>query len=149
MSVIVKELWNELDQRRTEYESLFLTNKFEAYSLINNIASEIGKKYGVVLQINIPPGQSFTSKIGRNGLTILVERNRENFLHVSTDQVEQALERLQPLKIEPIRAGDIGFRVQLPTGQLHCLPSGIHLWCEITPSILKFLDWIFQNEYLR
>jgi hypothetical protein len=149
VSWIVKDLWDTLDQRREEYESLWHDRTLRAFETINWIASEVGERWGVLIQINFPPGQEKpeTARIGHRNVSILVDKNRKRFETITEDDVIRALQPLNPRAIDPARFGHEGFRANLATGRVDCLPSGIHLWCDITPEVLDFLDWIFVNGY--
>jgi hypothetical protein len=149
VSWIVKDLWDTLDKRRGEYESLWRDRTLRGFETINWIASEVGERYGVLLQINFPPGQERpdADRVGHRNLSILVDKNRKKFETVTEDEVRQAAQQMNPLSFDPARFGHEGFRAKLPSGQIDCLPSAVHLWCNITPEVLGFLDWIFVNGY--
>jgi len=149
LSWIVKDLWDTLDRRRGEYEGLWQDHTLRAFEIINWIASEVSERWGVLIQINFPPGQErpTVSQVGRRNLSILVDKNRKKFEMITEDEVKQAAQRLSPLSFDPSRFGHEGFRAKLPSGLLDCLPSGVHLWCNITLEVLEFLDWIFVNGY--
>jgi hypothetical protein len=150
LSWIIKDLWESLEVRRSEYENLLDDgNENRAYETINRIASDIGNKWGVFLQLNFPPGQSSfsSSKLGHQNLTVLVARDRKKFTNVSESEVRQAFDPLNPIAIESTGFGYEGFRVKLSSGRIDCLPGGLHLWCEITPEVLGVLDWLFTNAY--
>jgi hypothetical protein len=76
-----------------------------------------------------------------------VDKNRKRFESVTEDEVKKAAQRVSPLSFDPARFGHEGFRAKITSGQIDCLPSGIHLWCNITPEVLEFLDWLFVNGY--
>ena len=149
MSWIVKDLWDTLDKRRGEFESLWQDRTLRAFETINWIAGEVGERWGVLIQINFPPGQEKpeASHIGRRNLSILVDKNRQRFETVTEDDVKRAIQPLSPQSFDAARFGHEGFRANLRTGRIDCLPSGVHLWCNITPEVLEFLDWIFLNGY--
>ncbi len=149
MSWIVKDLWDALDRRRGEYESLWRDRTLRAFEIINWIASEVSERWSVLIQINFPPGQERpeAARIGRRNVSILVDRNRKKFEIITEDDVKLAIQPLSPQSFEAARFGHEGFRANLPTGRIDCLPSGVHLWCNITPEVLDFLDWIFANGY--
>ena len=149
MSWIVKDLWDTLDKRRGEFESLWRDRTLRAYETINWIASEVGDRWGVLIQINFPPGEERpeAARIGRRNLTILVDKNRKKFDRLTEEDARRAIQPLGPKSFDPVRFGHEGFRVTLFTGRIDCLPSGVHLWCDITPEVLQFLDWIFVNGY--
>jgi hypothetical protein len=149
VSWIVRDLWDTLEKRRGEFESLWKDHTLRAFEKINWIASEVGGRWGVLIQINFPPGQERpdVTRIGHRNLSILVNKTRKKFETVTEDEVKLAAQRMSPLSFDPARFGHEGFRAKLTSGQIDCLPSGVHLWCDITPEVLEFLDWIFVNGY--
>ena len=150
MSWIVKDLWRDLELRQSEYEN-FLNDdhKITAYEIINRIASEVGTKWGVFIQLNFPPRQSWfsPSDLGHRNLTMLVFRDRKKFENVSESEVKHAFDLLNPAAIDNAGFGYEGFRVKFSDGRIDCLPGGVHLWCEITPAVLRVLDWLFTSSY--
>lgn len=150
MSWIIKDLWRSLELRESEYENLLVEDdRIVAFEIINRIASDVGTKWGVFLQLNFPPGQAGfkSSDLGHRNLTMLVFRDRKKFASVSESEVRQAFDPLSPTAIDSAGFGYEGFRVRLSKGRIDCLPGGVHLWCEITPEILRVLDWLFTNAY--
>lgn len=149
MSWIMKDLWETLDRRRGEFESGWADHSLRSFETINWVASEVGDRWGVLIQINFPPGMErpAASNIGRRNVSILVDKNRKRFEAVSEDDAKRAIEPLKPRSFDQARFGREGFRANLPSGRIDCLPSGVHLWCEITPEVLGFLDWLFVNGY--
>lgn len=148
MSWIIKDLWKSLELRRSEYENLLDgDDRIAAYELINRIASDVGTKWGVFLQLNFPPGHDSSSSLGHRDLTILVFLGRKKFANVSESEVKRAFDPLNPTGIDSAGFGYEGFRVRLSNGRIDCLPGGVHLWCEITHEILNVLDWLFSNAY--
>ncbi len=150
MSWVIKDLWKNLELRQSEYENLLSDDdRITAYEIINRIASEVGAKWGVFLQLNFPPGQSSisSSSLGHRNLTMLVFRDRKKFTDVSESEVRHAFDPLHPISIDSAGFGYEGFRVRLSNGRIDCLPGGLHLWCEVTPKVLEVLDWLFANAY--
>jgi len=124
-------------------------DKLRAFGIINRIAYEVGQRFGIVLQLNFPPGRLGPGvlDLGHRDLSILVHRGQEKFDSVSEDEVKRVFERLTPLGFEPLKPNQDGFKVQFSDGRIDCLPGGVHLWCEITPEVLRVLDWLFTNAY--
>ena len=150
MSWIIKDLWKNLELRQSEYANLLNDDdRIRAYEIVNRIASDVGTKWGVFLQLNFPPGQaSFrSSDLGHRNLTMLVFRDRKKFANVSESEVRHAFDPLNPIAIDSTGFGYEGFRARLSNGRIDCLPGGVHLWCEITPEVLEVLDWLFTNAY--
>jgi len=150
LSWIIKDMWKSLELRQSEYANFMNDDdRITAYEVINRIASDVGTKWGVFLQLNFPLGQaSFSSSnLGRRNLTMLVFRDRKKFANVSEAVVRQAFDPLHPTAIDNTGFGYEGFRVRLSNGRIDCLPGGVHLWCEITPEVLEVLDWLFTKAY--
>jgi len=124
-------------------------DRITAYEVVNRIASDVGTKWSVFIQLNFPPGQaSFnSSSLGHRNLTMLVFRDRKKFTNVPESEVRHAFDPLNPTAIDSAGFGYEGLRVKLPKGRIDCLPGGVHLWCEITPQVLEVLDWLFTNAY--
>ena len=149
MSWIVRDLWSSLEARRDQYASLLDQDKIRAFEIINRIASEVGQRYGILLQLNFPPGgySPRLERLGHRDVSMLIYRGRERFDPVSEAEVKRIFARLNPLGFEPLKRDQEGFKARLSEGRIDCLPGGIHLWCEITPDVLRILDWIFTNAY--
>ncbi len=149
MSWIVRDLWRTLEARRREYEPLLKDREVEAFETISRIAAEVGAKWGVFLQVNFPPGRKMEDplNLGHRDLSILVYRERKKFERVAEEELKEAFRKLKPLSFDNTGFGYEGLRVRLPMGRIDCLPGGIHLWCELTPEVLAFLDWLFANAY--
>ena len=150
MSWIIKDLWKSLELRQSEYSNFMNDNdRITAYEIINRIASDVGTKWGVFLQLNFLPGQPklSSSSLGHRNLTILVFRERKKFMNVSESQIRHAFDTLKPAAIDAAGFGYEGFKVRLSNGRIDCLPGGVHLWCEITPEVLQVLDWLFEKTY--
>jgi hypothetical protein len=149
LSWIIRDLWTSLEARESEYRDRLDRDRFQAYGIINRIASEVGARWKIVLQLNFPPGQHGprVEGLGHRDLSMIVYRDRHRFDHVSEAEVKNAFRPLSPASFDPLRHDYEGFKVSLSSGRIDCLPGAIHLWCEITPLILKVLDWLFPNAY--
>jgi len=141
-------LGQSLAEQRGEYENSLREGKLSGYAKINRIATGVGEKWGVVIQVNFPPGKRIElEKIGRQDVSILVYKDRRNFEGVSSEELAEAIRLLDPVSTESVGFGHEGYKIKLADGRIDCLPGGIHLWCEITPKVSRFLDWLFTNAY--
>jgi hypothetical protein len=148
LSWIIHELWQSLDERREEYEVFLREGKFEGFAAINRIASGVAAKWGIMIQVNFPPGQEIVpGKVGRRDLSILVHKERRRFEGVSTEQLNEAFRKLAPVSVDNTGYGYEGYKIRLPKGRIDCLPGGVHIWCEITPEVSNFLDWLFTEAF--
>ncbi len=149
MSWIVKDLWSKLEAGQGDYARLLDNDKFRAFEAINSIAHQVGESYGVLLQLNFPPGHYGleVQNLGHRDLSILAYQGRKHFESTSEKEIETVFNSLGPLGFDSLRPGHDGFRARLVNGRIDCLPSGVHLWCEITPNVMEVLDWLFTKEY--
>ena len=149
MSWIIKDLWKTLDEKQSEYDALLSSGKPQAFEAINRVASQVGERHGVFLQVNFPPGRALndTREVGRRDLSLLVHRDRKRFQGTTEQELKKALQPLSPILFDSAGFGYEGFRVRFASGRIDCLPGGVHLWCEVTPEVLRFLDWLFQHAY--
>jgi hypothetical protein len=149
LSWIIRDLWSSLEKNRANYASLLDHDRPRAVGAINRIADEVGQRYSILLQLNFPPGQygPRLQDLGHRDLSIVVHRGREKFSHVSEQDVKKVFEQLNPVGFEQMKRDRDGFRARLAGGRIDCLPSGVHLWCDITPEVLAVVDWLFLNAY--
>jgi len=149
LSWIVQDLWQTLEKHRKEYERFLNEAKLEGFWAINRIAARVGDKWGVFIQVNFPPGRSIRNleKLGHQDLSILVHRERRSFQGITEEELKEAFRALNPVSYDSTGFGYEGFRVKLASGRIDILPGGIHIWCEITPEVCKFLDWLFIQAY--
>jgi hypothetical protein len=151
VSWIIKDLWKSLELRHSEYSNLLKddNDRITAFEILNRIASDVGTKWGVFLQLNFPAGQPklSSSNLGHRNLTMLVFRDRKKFMNFSESEIRHAFDPLKPTAIDSTGFGYEGFRVRLSNGRIDCLPGGVHLWCEIGPDVLRVLDWLSINVY--
>jgi hypothetical protein len=148
LSWIVRDLWQSLDEHRGQYENLLKEGKFDGFATVNRIASVVADKWGIMIQVNFPPGRRITpDKVGHRDLTILVHKEKRKFEGVTREQLERAFQQLGPISVDNTGFGYEGYRIRLSSGRIDCLPGGLHIWCEITPEVSVFLDWLFENAY--
>ncbi|HEY4822561.1 MAG TPA: hypothetical protein VIH83_02620, partial [Candidatus Bathyarchaeia archaeon] len=86
-------------------------------------------------------------ELGHRNISILVYRDRDKFEGITEQELKEAFRSLNPASFDTAGFGYEGFRVRLPSGRIDCLPGGVHLWCDITPEVLGFLDWLFEHGY--
>ncbi len=121
----------------------------QAFEIINRIASEVGNKHDVFLQVNFPAGGPLprTGDVGRRDLSLLAYRDRKKFEGTTEQDLKEAFQPLSPISFESAGFGYEGFKVRIPTGRIDSLPGGVHLWCPITAEVLQFLDWLLEHAY--
>ncbi len=149
LSWIIKDLWRSLEELRADYEDALRQGKLQAFETVNGIASKVGAKWGVFIQLNFPPGRMIPGpeELGHRDISILVYRERKKFEGITEQDLRERLLLLKPVSFDETGFGYEGLRVRLRSGRIDCLPGGVHVWCELTPDVLEFLDWLFKNAY--
>jgi hypothetical protein len=122
--------------------------KFDGFAAINRICATVAERYGIFLQVNLPPGRTISLEtIGHQDLSILVHRERQKFEGVTLEEIQKSLQPLNPISVDNTGFGYEGLRIRVVGGRIDLLPGGVHLWCLITPQVLSFLDWLFPHAY--
>jgi len=79
---------------------------------------------------------------------MIVDSSRKKFPKFSEDEIHrELLKRIPNARVVPVGFGHEGFHVDLKSGRLTVLPSGIHVWCEVDHLSEGFLDWLFVEVY--
>ena len=147
MSWIVKDFWGRLE---ADYPDLKRVSTQREYAAVTELASHVGEKWNVTIQVNLPANRSrsLDLPVGHENLSLFVDSGKKKFVNVSEEDVRRRLEALGCKKFEPAAHGYEGFRASpVDSGMIICLPGAVHLWCTVTPEVLGFLDWLFGEAY--
>lgn len=150
-SSIVVELRKELVSNMPQIRILLKKNPAMAFTTINEIASKIGQKHGIVLSLNFPQRgkiEDFES-YGTENLGMVFHRNSRNF-PISRDLIKsKASEILENSQINDayMYEGKEGVRVVLDNIRLDVLPASLHVWGKFDKKTAEFCDWLLINCY--
>ena len=151
MSWILNQIRERIAENQTRFNELLNDGKtYRVYYEVNQIASDVGSNYGIQILMNFPNAKSiYDMKIlGSRGISIIVDTARKKFPNFSEEEVHSQLTRLIPnSRVLPVGFGHEGFHVDLQSGRLTVLPSGIHVWCAVDQLPGEFLDWLFTRVY--
>jgi hypothetical protein len=150
-SSIAAELRTELGSNMPQIRVLLKKNPAMAFTTINEIASKVGKKYGIILSLNFPQRgkiEDFES-YGTENIGMIFQRNSRNF-SIARDLIKtKAAEMLGKPQVQDayMYEGKEGVRVMLENVRLDILPASLHVWGKFDDNISKFCDWLLINCY--
>jgi hypothetical protein len=151
MSWILNQIRERIAESQTHFDELLNDGKtYRVYHEVNQITSDIGSNYGVQIFLNFPNAKSIydLKSFGSRGISMIVDSSRKKFPNFSEEEVHgELLKRMPNARVVPIGFGHEGFHVDLESGRLTVLPSGVHVWCEVDHMSGEFLDWLFVEVY--
>jgi hypothetical protein len=150
-SLISSKLQKELKSNNPQIRFLLKNSPAIAFTTINEIATNIGKKYNIKISINFPEKgkiEDFES-YGTENIGFVFQRNSKTF-SISRELIKsKASEMLGNAQIQDayMYEGKEGVRVIDDTFRLDILPSSLHMWGKINEGIKNFGDWLLENCY--
>jgi hypothetical protein len=150
-SLISSKLQKELKSNNPQIRFLLKNSPAIAFTTINEIAKNIGKKYNIKISINFPEKgkiEDFES-YGTENIGFVFQRNSKTF-SISRELIKsKASEMLGNVQIQDayMYEGKEGVRVIDDTFRLDILPSSLHVWGKINEGIKNFGDWLLENCY--
>ncbi|MGI0086495.1 MAG: hypothetical protein ACREBI_00835 [Nitrosotalea sp.] len=150
-STITAELRMELGSNMPQIRVLLKKNPAMAFTAINETASKVGKKHGIVLSLNFPQRgkiEDFES-YGTENVGMVFQQNSRNF-SIARDLIKsKAAEILDKPLVQDayMYEGKEGVRVMLENARLDILPASLHVWGKFDYNISKFCDWLLINCY--
>jgi hypothetical protein len=150
-SLISSKLQKELKSNNPQIRFLLKNSPAIAFTTINEIATNIGKKYNIKISINFPEKgkiEDFES-YGTENIGFVFQRNSKTF-SISRELIKsKASEMLGNVQIQDayMYEGKEGVRVIDDTFRLDILPSSLHVWGKINEGIKNFGDWLLENCY--
>ena len=150
-SLIVAELRKELFSNMPQIRILLKKNPAMAFTAINEIASSIGKKYGMVLSLNFPQRgkiEDFES-YGTENIGMVFQRNSRNF-PISRETIKsRASEMLDCPQVQDayMYEGKEGVRILSGAIRIDVLPASLHVWGRFDKKTSEFCDWLLTNCY--
>lgn len=150
-SSITAELRRELGSNMPQIRVLLKKNPAMAFTTINETASKVGKKHGIILSLNFPQRgkiEDFES-YGTENIGMVFQRNSRNF-SIARDLIKsKAAEMLDRPQVQDayMYEGKEGVRVMLENIRLDILPASLHVWGKFDDNTSKFCDWLLINCY--
>ena len=150
-SSITAELRRELGSNMPQIRVLLKKNPGMAFTTINETASKVGKKHGIILSLNFPQRgkiEDFES-YGTENIGMVFQRNSRNF-SIARDLIKsKAVEMLDRPQVHDayMYEGKEGVRIMLENMRLDILPASLHVWGKFDDNTSKFCDWLLINCY--
>ncbi len=122
-----------------------------AFTTINEIASSIGRKYGIVLSLNFPQRgkiEDFES-YGTENIGLVFRRDSRSFPIPRESIKSKALELLESPQVQDayMYEGKEGVRIITGGIRLDVLPASLHVWGRFDDKVLEYCDWLLSNCY--
>jgi hypothetical protein len=150
-TAMLNELKLQIEKNKDAMENISRSNPNKAFVQINQIASSVSAKYGVILQLHFPDSRKITdtNSYGTENLSIVVDPQMKRFPIPRDSIKERAREFLGEVETKDayMYEGKEGAKVFLQNGRIDILPGSIHMWCQIDNSIRKFVDWLLIYCY--
>lgn len=150
-SSIAIELRKELVSNMPQIRVLLKKSPAMAFTTINEIASKIGKKYGIVLSLNFPQRgkiEDFDS-YGTENIGMVFQRDSRNFPIERSLIKSKAAELLERSEIHDayMYEGKEGVRIVTENVRLDILPASLHIWGKFDAKVIDFCNWLLINCY--
>jgi len=150
-TAMLNEIKLQIEKNKDTMESISKSNPNKAFAQINQIASSVSAKYGVILQLHFPDSRKITdtNSYGTENLSIVVDPQRKRFPIPRDSIKERAREFLGEVETKDayMYEGKEGAKVFLQNGRIDILPGSLHIWCQIDNNIRKFVDWLLIYCY--
>ncbi len=150
-SSISAELRKEIVSNMPQIRVLLKKNPALAFTTINEIASDVGRKYGITLSLNFPQRgkiEDFES-YGTENIGMVFQRNSKKFPIDRNLIKSKATETLDESETRDayMYEGKEGVRVTLDNVRLDILPASLHIWGKFDNKVIEFCDWLLVNCY--
>lgn len=150
-SQISSKLQAELKSNNPQIRFLLKKSPGLAFTTINEIATEVGRKYGIKITLNFPERGKIEDyeSYGTENIGFAFQRDPKSF-PVPRDVIKsKASEILQNPQIQDayMYEGKEGVRVIEQNYRLDILPASLHIWGKIDDNIKHFCNWLLENCY--
>ena len=150
-SQISSRLQKELKSNNPQIRFLLKKSPALAFTTINEIASNIGKKYNIKVSLNFPErGKIEDHEVyGTENVGFVFQRDSKSF-PIPRELIKlKASEILGSVQIQDayMYEGKEGVRVIDKNYRLDILPASLHVWGKINDKIRNFGDWLLENCY--
>ena len=144
-------LQKELKSSNPQIRFLLKKSPALAFTTINEIATNIGKKYNVKVSLNFPERGKIEDyeSYGTENMGFIFQRDSKAF-SISRELIKsKASEILGSVQIQDayMYEGKEGVRVIDERYRLDILPASLHIWGKINDKIRDFGDWLLENCY--
>jgi hypothetical protein len=150
-SQIVSELQKELRSNNPQIRFLLKKSPGLAFTTINEIATNIGKKYNIKVSLNFPERGKIEDyeSYGTENIGFVFQRNSRTFSIPREVIKSKASETLKDIQIQDayMYEGKEGVRIIHDIYRIDILPASLHVWGKINEEIKSFCNWLFEKCY--
>jgi hypothetical protein len=154
-SDLIKELRSNILANSKNLQRILNRSPNTAYQKVNELASFIGSRYNLSLQLHFPNSKKILDidSYGTENIGIVVDKFRKTF-PITREEVKRMAIEILDNNVEAHDAymyeGKEGVKIIFENGRIEVLPGSIHLWCKVDDEKLKnYVDWLMQNVYFR
>jgi hypothetical protein len=154
-SDLIKELRSNILANSKNLQRILNRSPNTAYQKVNELASFIGSRYNLSLQLHFPNSKKILDidSYGTENIGIVVDKFRKTF-PITREEVKHMAIEILDNNVEAHDAymyeGKEGVKIIFENGRIEVLPGSIHLWCKVDDEKLKnYVDWLMQNVYFR
>lgn len=148
---MTQELQRELKSNMPQIRFLLMKSPAIAFTTINEIATNVGKKYKMSLLLNFPQREKIDEfeSYGTENISMIIDRNKKTFPIKRELIKSKALEIFGDVRVEDayMYEGKEGVKVFFDSGRMDILPHSLHLWCKFNQKVTEFCDWLLINCY--
>lgn len=148
---IITDLQIQLHNNLKDIKIALQNNPALSYSMINDLCSDINKKYGVRILLNFPEEKKIYDfeSYGQENISVIIDRTRKRFF-IDRNMIKIQIKKIFPnatIKDAYMYEGKEGLKIFLDHGRLDILPHSFHLWCKCNNEIIEFAEWLLVNVY--
>ena len=147
---IAKALQVQLQTNMPQIRVVLKKNPAMAYTLITKLGGEVGEKYGVKIIVNFPGRERINEfdMYGRRDISIIMDQSKTRF-PIERELVKStALEKIPRARTQDayMYEGKEGAKIFHDGGRIDVLPHSLHIWCEFTPQVIEYCNWLMENQ---
>jgi hypothetical protein len=154
-SDLIKELRSNILANSKSLQRILNRSPNTAYQKVNELASFIGSRYNLSLQLHFPNSKKISDidSYGTENIGIVIDKFRRTF-PIPREEIKQMAIKVLGNNVQAHDAymyeGKEGVKIIVENGRIEVLPGSIHLWCKVDDEKLKnYVDWLMQNVYFR
>ena len=148
---ITSTLQKEIKSNMPQIRFLLKKNPGLAFTIINEIAEKVGKKYNVILSLNFPERDKIEDyeSYGTENIGLVFHRDSKVFAIPRNLIKTKANEILRNAQIQDayMYEGKEGLRILVENCRLDILPASLHVWGKFDDKITMFCDWLLTDCY--
>ena len=149
---ITKDLQDNLHSNLPQIRFLLKKNPALAFSRMNEIGSDVGKKYKIKLILNFPKVGKIENfeMYGKQDLSIIVDQTKTRFPINRETIKEKARLLFSDCRTEDayMYEGKEGAKIFFKNGRIDILPHSLHIWCKFSDKVTEYCDWLLKEVYL-